>query len=123
MARRTEVVLIDDIDGTPAEGTVRFGIDGQMYTIDLSSEHSQEFFSRIAKFRDNATRVGAALLGGIREPGHAVMDKVGAEAMKERNKAIRAWAAAKGMTINMRGRIPDSIMRTWEHDQRLESAN
>ncbi|MFC3490960.1 Lsr2 dimerization domain-containing protein [Glycomyces rhizosphaerae] len=37
MAKKIEVLLIDDIDGTPAESTVRFGLDGFLYQIELVS--------------------------------------------------------------------------------------
>lgn len=36
MARRTRIILVDDLDGTPADETVAFGIDGTSYEIDLS---------------------------------------------------------------------------------------
>lgn len=39
MAQRVEVILEDDIDGGPADETVRFAINGTQYEIDLSSEN------------------------------------------------------------------------------------
>ena len=35
-------LYVDDIDGSEAEGTVRFGLDGAEYEIDLSLAHSKE---------------------------------------------------------------------------------
>lgn len=32
MAQRIQTLFIDDIDGGPAEGTVRFGLDGTDYS-------------------------------------------------------------------------------------------
>ena len=40
MARQVQVTLIDDIDGTPAESTVYFGLEGMHYEIDLSQDLS-----------------------------------------------------------------------------------
>ena len=34
--------LVDDIDGSKAEETVRFAIDGVEYEVDLSGEERQE---------------------------------------------------------------------------------
>ena len=39
MAQRVQTLLIDDLDGGEAEGTVRFGLDGAEYEIDPSAEH------------------------------------------------------------------------------------
>ena len=41
MAQRVQTLLIDDLDGGEAEGTVRFGLDGAEYEIDLSAEHAE----------------------------------------------------------------------------------
>jgi hypothetical protein len=40
MARRIVRELVDDLDGTPAAETVRFGLDGVLYDIDLSIAHA-----------------------------------------------------------------------------------
>ena len=40
MAQKIQTLFIDDLDGSEAEGTVRFGLDGVEYEIDLSAEHS-----------------------------------------------------------------------------------
>ena len=37
-----QTLFIDDIDGSAAEGTVRFGPDGTEYEIDLSTEHARQ---------------------------------------------------------------------------------
>ena len=37
MAQKIETLFIDDIDGSAAEGTVRFGLDGTEYEIDLNA--------------------------------------------------------------------------------------
>ena len=34
--------FIDDLDGSAAEGTVLFGLDGTEYEIDLNTRHAQE---------------------------------------------------------------------------------
>jgi hypothetical protein len=42
MAQRIQTLLIDDLDGGEAAGTVRFGLDGAEYEIDLSAAHNDE---------------------------------------------------------------------------------
>jgi hypothetical protein len=34
--------LLSDLDGSAAEGTVRFGLDGTEYEIDLNAGHAKE---------------------------------------------------------------------------------
>ena len=58
MAQRTQVVLTDNIDGSEAEETVRFGLYGTEYEIDLSKQH--------------ADQLAAAIEPYIRSPGASV---------------------------------------------------
>ena len=40
MSQRTEIRLIDDVDGTAASETVRFSLDGHDLEIDLSGRNA-----------------------------------------------------------------------------------
>ena len=40
MAQRTQVLLIDDLDGSSADETLNFGLDGAAYEIDLSTANA-----------------------------------------------------------------------------------
>jgi hypothetical protein len=40
MAQKITVTLEDDLDGGPADQTVRFGLDGAEYEIDLSARNA-----------------------------------------------------------------------------------
>ena len=42
MAQKTQVILVDDIDGSAATQTVTFALDGVSYEIDLTDEHAAE---------------------------------------------------------------------------------
>jgi hypothetical protein len=48
MAKQTVITLTDDIDGTEASESVEFGIDGYLYTVDLSADHAEELRDPIA---------------------------------------------------------------------------
>jgi hypothetical protein len=39
MAQKVQTLFIDDLDGSEADGTVRIGLDGTDYEIDLNAEH------------------------------------------------------------------------------------
>ena len=62
MAQRVQTLFIDDLDGSAAEGTVRFGLDGTEYEIDLNTGHAQQLRDALAVF----VRAGRRVDGGSR---------------------------------------------------------
>lgn len=54
MAERIEVELVDDIDGSPAQQTVTFALDGVTYEIDLNQRHAQQLRSAFAYYVERA---------------------------------------------------------------------
>ena len=46
MAQKVQTLLIDDLDGGEAAGTVRFGLDGAEYEIDLAASSATRTCSR-----------------------------------------------------------------------------
>jgi hypothetical protein len=59
MAIRVNFQLMDDLDGTisPDIEPVVFGLDGQMYKIDLTPANAAQLRRRLADFVDAARRV------------------------------------------------------------------
>jgi hypothetical protein len=115
MARKTQVILIDDIDGGTAEETVKFAVDGQAYEIDLSASHAKELRSALEKFCEAGTRLGRYSLGvprGQGRGGSAASPRATPD--REQNKAIREWAARTGKEVSPRGRIPVSIVEEYQ---------
>jgi hypothetical protein len=76
-ATKITVVLEDDLDGGPADETVRFAIDGTSYEIDLSTTNAAAFRQQLAPTSNtpagraqNAGRDGPSLPGAQRgQPG------------------------------------------------------
>ncbi|MDA3629288.1 Lsr2 family protein [Saccharopolyspora oryzae] len=56
MAERIQVELVDDIDGSPANHTVTFALDGVTYEIDLNDEHAQELRAIITRYIEAARK-------------------------------------------------------------------
>ena len=50
MAQKIQTLFIDDLDGSAAEGTVRFGLDGSEYEIDLNEEHARQLRDALARY-------------------------------------------------------------------------
>jgi hypothetical protein len=104
MAQKITVALEDDIDGGPADETVRFGLGGAEYEIDLSTKNATAFRQQLAPFIEHARRTGR---GQRRRPGRTVSSR-------ERSADIRAWAKDQGITVSDRGRIPASVAEQYE---------
>lgn len=97
------VQLKDDLDGSEAASTIRFGWEGREYEIDLNDKHEQAFRKAVARYVENARRVSASR----RRPAKAVQTT--ADGVEWR-KAVREWAAEHGMECPPRGRIPQAVV-------------
>ena len=104
MAQKITVALEDDLDGGPAEQTVRFGIGGTEYEIDLSNKNATAFRRQLAPFIEHARKAGR---GQSRRPGRTA-------ASREHSGDIRAWAKSQGIAVSARGRIPASIVEQYQ---------
>ena len=58
MAQRMIVHLIDDTDGTSADQTVHFAIDGVAYEIDLTDAHADSIRRTLAPWINAGRRTG-----------------------------------------------------------------
>jgi hypothetical protein len=104
MAQRVTVELEDDIDGGPADETVRFGLDGTEYEIDLRKTNASKFRRQMAPYLEHARKAGR---GQRRRPART-------SAGRERSGDIRAWAKDQGIPVSERGRIPASVVEQYE---------
>jgi hypothetical protein len=50
VVQKIETILIDDLDGSEAQNTVRFGFGGAEYEIDLSAAHADELRRKLDTF-------------------------------------------------------------------------
>jgi Lsr2 len=51
------VLLVDDIDGSDADETIKFGLDGTHYEIDLNSDHAEELRGQLSRYVKAARKV------------------------------------------------------------------
>ena len=104
MAKQTITKLIDDLDHGEADETVKFGLDGVQYEIDLSAKNAAKLREVLAPYISVGTKAGRPVATGARRRG-------GTPALdREQNRAIREWARSKGRKISDRGRIPEEIV-------------
>ena len=103
MAQKILTLFIDDLDGSDAEGTVRFGLDGAEYEIDLNAEHAQALRDALAHYVGAARRVG----GGARRPARSGRS---GSASGLNTTEVREWAKAQGIEVKDRGRVPAELV-------------
>jgi Lsr2 len=103
MAQKVTVELEDDIDGGPADETMRFGLDSTEYEIDLSEKNARTFRTQLAPFVEHARK---------RDRGPA--RRATRTAGRRRSGEIRAWAKDQGIPVSARGRIPASVIEQYQ---------
>jgi hypothetical protein len=104
MAQKVQIELIDDLDGTEAEATVYFGLDGKSYEIDLSHDNSKKLHEALDEWIAAARKAGA----------HRKAAKGAPRTSSAVTSAVRSWASANGYSINERGRIPQQILAAYQ---------
>jgi hypothetical protein len=107
MARKNVVVLVDDLNGEPADTTVRFGLDSRDYQLDLTEANARELRDAFARYISAARRAS----GGRR--GSAAVEKPAKAFTGFDPAAVRAWAASNGYTVSARGRIKAEVLRAF----------
>ena len=102
MATKITVALEDDLEGGPANETVRFAIGGTGYEIDLNKKNARAFRKQLAPFVEHARKAGR----GQRRPRTS--------SSRQRSSDIRAWAKQQGIAVSGRGRIPARVAEQYD---------
>ncbi|KQO03070.1 hypothetical protein ASF21_01660 [Arthrobacter sp. Leaf234] len=111
MAQKVKIILIDDIDGGEADETVRFGLDGVQYEIDLSEAHASELREALAAY------VGAARRSNQTKQRSGSASAPSASRNQEAAQ-IREWAKENGYNVSSRGRVNSEIVEAYRAAQR-----
>ena len=106
MATKTQVVLVDDLTGDPADTTVEFTLDKTEYEIDLSDENAVAMREALSRYVKAARKVSSS--EGRRaaqpvKPAYSGYDPA----------AVRAWAAGQGIKVSPRGRIKADVVEQY----------
>ncbi|MBA2698542.1 MAG: Lsr2 family protein [Nocardioidaceae bacterium] len=105
MAQRVHVILEDDVDGSSADETVTFGLDGVTYEIDLSAKNAEKFRESMAKYIGVSRRGGRG--AGARRSRRS---KSGGPSPSD----VRDWARANGFVVSDRGRVSAEVRSAYD---------
>lgn len=135
MSKKVIVNLLDDIDGSVAEGTVEFALDGIGYAIDLSAGNQQKLRAALAPYVQNGQRRGRISTGmPVQRRGSSASIAPGSfrrteipmrrsNNSREQLKAMRDWAVKNGFPgLSAKGRIPGRVVEAYEaHQEALKN--
>ena len=110
--KHEQLIITDDLDGTPDAETRSFGYDGRTYEIDLGAVNSAKLDQVLAPYIE-AARLTAN--GNGRRPTHRRGPKPG-HGLGADAKTVRAWWAEHpdGLpTWQPRGAIPTLVLSAW----------
>src|SRR5262249_56961207 len=114
MAKRTITELIHDLDGSPAEVSREIALDGVAYAVDLSMANWAKLDEALAPFIGAGSKIGRGSSPRLRLVRSSSGARVTSPADRERNAAVRAWAAEQGLEVSDRSRIRTDILDAYE---------
>lgn len=112
MAKKIIEKFFDDIDGSemPEPNTVRFGIDGTEFEIDLTGKNEDALRKVLAPYITAGRPVRAERPQGRRGGARGVSRAM----TREKSGEIRRWAKSNGLQVSERGRIGENVIRQFE---------
>jgi hypothetical protein len=97
-------MLLDNTGRLEASETVRFGIDGHAYEIDLPARRASELRSMAARYVRVARKIPSAA-----SPARRQEPQPGTQMDREQSGRIRSGAIQRGLVTSPRGRIPQNV--------------
>ncbi|CAN5288030.1 Lsr2 family protein [soil metagenome] len=105
MAKKVQVILVDDMDGGTAVETVSFALDGSSYELDLSVANAAALRDALAPYVGAGRKLGRSSARAAAPRGRS-----SARVDREQSQAIRDWATRNGHQVSSRGRIPANVV-------------
>jgi hypothetical protein len=94
LATQTLIEYVDDLDGSKGAETLRFGLDGAEYEIDLKGGNAKKFRKAVGPYAAVARRVRQKT--AVRRTPQS----------RDRSSEVRKWARSNGYEVGAKGRIP-----------------
>ncbi len=107
MAQKVNILLIDDIDGSDADETLTFTLDGTSYEIDLNKKNAAALRAALASYVGHARKVTGARRGARRSTTTPT-------ALGPSAREVRDWARSNGFKVPDRGRIPANVREAFD---------
>ena len=105
MAKKVETVFIDDLDGSKADTTIRFALDGAEFEIDLSAANAGEFRTATKQYIEAGRKASTSARGSVRGSARRASVSSGPSSSE-----VRDWARGQGYEVKDRGRMPAELV-------------
>ncbi len=123
MAKKVTIEIFDDTDGSQAEQTVPFGLDGVSYEIDLSTANANTLRTALAPFVSVARRTGGRRIKvAVGQPTGSTKEESQPTADYSAAHDIRSWAHDNGYEVADRGRIPTSVVDAYHASRETDTS-
>lgn len=103
MAQKVNIILVDDLDGSDADETVSFALDGTSYEIDLNEKNA-------AKLREALS----GYVGHARKVTTSRKRRASAPASGPSARELRDWARSNGFEVSDRGRVSAEVREAFD---------
>ncbi|MGH3347915.1 MAG: histone-like nucleoid-structuring protein Lsr2 [Nocardioides sp.] len=103
MAQKVNIILVDDLDGSDANETVSFGLDGTTYEIDLNDKNAAQLRDALSGYVGHARKVTS---GRKRKSSTATSGPSARE--------LRDWGRSNGFEVSDRGRVPAEVREAFD---------
>ena len=110
MAQQVFVSITDDLDGSEADETITFGLDGTSYEIDLNEKNAAALRKALDKYVNGARKSGGRGRGRSTGP----RAKRGSAGRDYDLATLREWAAKNKVKVPARGRIPQAVVEQYK---------
>ena len=107
MGQRVQIQQFDDLTGQVRDDieSIKFGLDGKHYVIDLGPDTGEKFRALLAPYIDKAARDP--------EP-HKKPAKSGGKKADPKLARVREWARAEGYEVSERGLVAKNIIDAYD---------
>jgi len=124
MAKKISIEISDDTDGSRADQTVPFGLDGVSYEIDLSNANASALRAAIEPYLAAARRTGGRRIKvAVGQPTDSTKQKAETTADYAAAHNIRAWAQQNGCEVADQGRISKVVVEAYHSSRQGGSSN
>jgi Lsr2 len=108
MAKTVIVKLTDDFDGSDADETVFFALDGRSYEIDLSADNASKLRAALRPYVDVGRSSGGASARSARPSTGPAEDTLYSQLSGEEKAKFRSWA-----NMPTARRISNARIKSW----------
>lgn len=105
----TRMMRVCDVCDAPASNdALRFAWGSSFYETDLCAKHASDFVDMMETVIKSARKMGA---GPKSSP--SITSTPGPRTPRFDTKDVRAWAKTKGIEVNPKGRVPESLIQQY----------